>query len=59
MPRARPVEPHDGCYTHGLKPKPDATALCRGGSRLELNSSKRENSTVQGRGICSPGFGSV
>jgi hypothetical protein len=36
--------------------KLDATALGRGGSRSQLNSTKRENSTGQARGIWKPWF---
>ena len=36
--------------------KLDATAVGRGGSRSQLNSTKRENSTGQARGIWKPWF---
>jgi hypothetical protein len=42
MPRAGPVECHDIRYTPTKKTCLDATALCRGGSRSQLCSYKRE-----------------
>ena len=51
MPRACPVEIHDGSYTESYPNSPDATGLPRGDSRSLLFSSEREPSTAQGRGI--------
>jgi len=51
MPRACPVEFQAGRYTKLQITKLDATALCRGGSRSQVNSAERENSTGQARGI--------
>jgi hypothetical protein len=52
MPRACPVEFSRWTLHRFCQPaKLDATALGRGGSRSQLNSRDRENSTGQARGI--------
>src|SRR5688572_3081628 len=56
MPRACPVEHHVRRYIDLPQAKLDATALSRGGSRSQLNSRDRENSTGQARGILRLGF---
>ena len=42
MPRARPVERHDGSYKELQNQVTDATGSSRGASRLELHSCERE-----------------
>ena len=53
MPRACPVEPHVRRYKQRTNHSPDATGLPRGASRLLLDSSERDPSTGQARGISS------
>jgi len=56
MPRACPVESHVGRYTLPSSIKTGCHGLPRGGFTFAANSSKREDSTGQARGISTLGL---